>query len=154
MALSASEPGPTMDRALQFATDRDVLLLASAGNTGGAVEYPANDERVVAVSAVDGALKLATFSSRGSDVELAAPGVAILGPIVGDAFAFGSGTSQAVGIAAGVATLVRDADPTLSAERTRALLHGSARDLGPVGPDASFGHGLVDADAALAAALA
>ena len=157
MALGVTETEhPTLLRALQYAADRDVLLLASAGNTGGAVGFPASDPRVVAVGAVDGRLHRASFSSTGSAVELAAPGVHMLGPLPASmgGFAFGSGTSQAVAYAAGVAALVRDIDGDLTAAQARALLASTARDLGPAGRDASFGHGLVDVRAAALAAAA
>ena len=155
MALSVTEPGPTLDRALQYAADRDVLMLASAGNPGpcaDCVAYPASDPRVVAVSAMDGNKALAPFSAAGPQDELTAPGVSNLGPFPGGSFAFGSGTSQAVAVAAGVAGLVRDARPDLTAPQARAILDGTATDLGPAGRDPAFGHGLVDAAAALAAA--
>ncbi|HUR67680.1 MAG TPA: S8 family serine peptidase [Candidatus Thermoplasmatota archaeon] len=156
MALSVTQPGPSLDRAIQFATDRDVLLLASAGNAGpctNCVAYPARDPRVLAVSAVDGTGALAPFSSAGPEVDIAAPGVDVLGPFPGDRFAFGSGTSQAVAFAAGTAALLRDAHPGLSAQQTRALLTSTAHDIGPTGSDASFGHGLLTTDAALAASV-
>ena len=155
MALSATEPGPTLDRALAYAHGADVLLVASAGNGGPCAEcvsFPASDPRVLAVSAVDGNLTLAPFSGRGADVELAAPGVHVLGPLHDGAFAFGSGTSQAAALVAGVAALVRDANPHLGAAQARQALLLGAQDLGPAGRDASFGHGLLDADGALAAA--
>ena len=153
MALGVTETQhPTLQRALQYNVDRDVLLVASAGNAGcsGCVNYPASDPRVVAVSAVDGTLARAAFSSQGPQVELAAPGVAVLGTLPADVYGFGSGTSQAAAYAAGVAALVRDRAPGASADQARAALAASARDLGPAGRDASFGHGLVDVDGALA----
>ena len=155
MALGVTETQhPTLQRALQYNVDRDVLLVASAGNGGcsGCVNYPASDPRVMAVSAVDGKLERASFSNQGPQVELAAPGVAILSTLPTDVYGFGSGTSQAAAYAAGVAALVRDGSPALTADQARAALTGSARDLGPAGRDASFGHGLVDVDGALARA--
>ncbi|HWH07968.1 MAG TPA: S8 family serine peptidase [Candidatus Thermoplasmatota archaeon] len=158
MALSVTEADhPTLDRALQFAAQRDVLLLASAGNDGPCVEcvaYPARDSRVVAVSALDGNGRLAAFSNQGSDVEIAAPGVAVLGPFPGNAFVFGSGTSQAVAYAAGMAVLVRDANPALSAPQVRDLLHATAVDVSLEGRDPATGYGLVNANHALRLALA
>lgn len=149
MALGVTETEhPTLQRALAYAAERDVLMLASAGNTGGAVGFPASDARVVAVGAVDGTLAKASFSSTGSELELAAPGVHVLGPLPGGQFAFGSGTSQAVAFAAGVAALVRDVDPTLDAAAARSILASTARDLGAAGRDTAFGHGLVEVDAA------
>ncbi|HWH09291.1 MAG TPA: S8 family serine peptidase, partial [Candidatus Thermoplasmatota archaeon] len=150
MALSVTDADhPTLERALAFAAKRDVLLLASAGNTGGAVQYPASHPDVMAVSAVDGNLTLASFSSRGAQVDLAAPGVHVLGPLPGGQFAFGSGTSQAVAYAAGVAALVRDAKPGYTAQQAWTALTASAKDLGPAGRDDATGHGLVMVDAAM-----
>ncbi|HVM45000.1 MAG TPA: S8 family serine peptidase, partial [Candidatus Thermoplasmatota archaeon] len=122
----------------------------------------ARDARVVAVSAIDGNLQLASFSNRGAQIELAAPGVHMLGPLPGHAvgfemehaFAFGSGTSQAVAYAAGAAALVRDLAPSLSAAEAREILGATARDLGAPGRDASYGRGVVEVDAAAAAAAA
>ncbi|HEX2021742.1 MAG TPA: S8 family serine peptidase, partial [Candidatus Thermoplasmatota archaeon] len=50
MALSASEPGPALDRALDYAAARGVLLVASAGNDGpsSGVAYPARHPAVMA----------------------------------------------------------------------------------------------------------
>jgi len=156
MALSADRPGPTMDRALQYAADRDVLLLASAGNAGpceACVSYPASDPRVMGVSALTVQDHLAGFSSKGAHVDLAAPGQRILGTLPGGAFGYGSGTSQAVAFAAGAAALVRDADGALTAAQTRDILLASADDLGDAGRDDAFGHGRLDVDEAVARAL-
>src|SRR5581483_628482 len=136
--------------------DHDVLLLASAGNgaCSGCVAYPARDPRVLAVTAVDGQGKLAPFASTGPEVELAAPGVDVLGPLPGNAFAFGSGTSQAVAMAAGAASLVRDAHPDLTARQTRDILASTAKSLSPSNAGALTGSGLPTVDAALVAAAA
>ena len=153
MALSVTDADhPTLQRAIAYAASRDVLLVASAGNEGcsGCVAYPASHPDVVAVAAVDGDLARASFSSQGSQVELAAPGVAMLGPLPGEKYAFGSGTSQAAAFAAGAAALVRDAHPGLSAQQARARLASTADDLGAAGRDTQTGHGLVDVRSATA----
>jgi len=155
MALGVTERGPTLERALSYAVSRDVLLVASAGNEGcdGCVGYPASDARVVAVGALDVNLTAAPFSSRGGEVDLAAPGVDVLSTFPGARFAYGSGTSQAVGFVAGVAALVRDADATLDAHATRRVLESTAQDVGASGRDDASGHGLVRTDRAVAQAL-
>ncbi|HET6403534.1 MAG TPA: S8 family serine peptidase [Candidatus Thermoplasmatota archaeon] len=150
MALSVDEEGPTLRKALDYAAKRDVLLVASAGNTGACtscVAYPARDANVVAVSATARDGSLAPFSARGPQVELAAPGVDIASTFVGDAYASGSGTSQAAAFVAGAAALARDADPSASARDVRDRLKASAQDLGSPGKDHSFGHGLLDVSA-------
>jgi hypothetical protein len=60
------------------------------------------------------------------------------------------GTSFAVAHASGVAALLWSLHPDWSAGQVRAAMVKSARDLGPAGPDPEYGHGLLDAAAAVA----
>jgi serine protease len=56
-----------------------VLSIAAAGNAGNTtMSYPASYPAVMSVAAVDSNKALASFSQRNSQVEIAAPGVAIL----------------------------------------------------------------------------
>ncbi len=59
------------------------------------------------------------------------------------------GTSMATPHVTGVAALVWSARPTLKANEVRTLLERSAKDLGEPGHDRQYGHGLVQAKAAL-----
>ena len=61
-------------------------------------------------------------------------------------WAFAAGTSMAAPHVAGVAGLVRDAEPRLSPRQVHARLQQTADD---IGPRLTFGHGMVDADAAI-----
>lgn len=150
MALTVSDPGPALDRAIEFATARGVTLVASAGNSGGNVSYPARHPSVIGVTAVDSAHAIAPFSSRGDEADLAAPGVEVLSTFVGGTFAYGNGTSQAAAFVAGAAALLRDGND-MSAGKVRAALETTARDLGTAGRDNSYGEGLLDVAAALTA---
>ncbi|MHC4685690.1 MAG: S8 family peptidase [Planctomycetota bacterium] len=60
------------------AASAKVILVAAAGNDGGAVDYPAAYNSVIAVSATNISDGLAYFSSYGPEIEIAAPGVNIL----------------------------------------------------------------------------
>ena len=55
-----------------------VLIVAAAGNDGGAVGVPARLAGVIAVGAVDAALVRAPFSAGGRALDLVAPGVGIV----------------------------------------------------------------------------
>lgn len=56
-----------------------VLSIAAAGNDGNtALSYPASYDSVMSVAALDEALAIADFSQQNSQVEIAAPGVAVL----------------------------------------------------------------------------
>lgn len=149
-----------------------VLHIGSAGNDGSAagngnnVGYPARYESVVAVAALDKNNQRASFSSTGADVEIAAPGVAVLstwkdgtnfaGPqpfsfagYAGEYFIEANGTSMASPHVAGVAALLMSSDPSYTAEAVRNKMNGTALDLGEIGRDKLYGYGLVDASLAL-----
>jgi serine protease len=69
-------------------------------------------------------------------------------------FDYLDGTSMATPHASAVAALAWSANPALSNAQIRAILSGTATDLGARGRDDLYGTGLVQADAAVAAALA
>ncbi len=144
----------TLQLAIQDAYNEGVLLVASAGNSGprpNSVSYPARYPEVIAVSATDINDGFPNFSSRGSQVELAAPGVSILSTLPANRYGYGSGTSMASPHVAGVAALVRATDPALSNVEIRKILQDTAEDIG-LSSDRQ-GYGLVRADLAVAKAL-
>lgn len=62
--------------------NRNILLVAAAGNDGTTkFSYPASYDSVVSVAAIDNTKLVATFSQKNSQVELAAPGVAVLSTV-------------------------------------------------------------------------
>lgn len=152
--ISMSLEGP-YDESLRIACDNaynsGLLLVAAGGNTnGGSVSYPAAYDSVIAVTATDSTDKMAIFSSKGPEIELAAPGVNVYSTVSGG-YNFMSGTSMAVPHAAGVAALVFssdfkdiNADGIKDNKDVRELLH-NAKDLGEQGRDIIYGYGLVDA---------
>jgi lantibiotic leader peptide-processing serine protease len=63
-----------------------------------------------------------------------------------------TGTSAATPLVAGVAALIKSANPTLTPAQIRTILQQTAEDIGPVGHDQFFNFGLVNASAAVARA--
>ena len=100
----------------------------------------------MAVSATNSNDGLASFSSVGPEVELAAPGASVLSTWKDGGYNTISGTSMATPHVSGVAALTWEANSLLTNVEVRALLQSTADDLGAVGKDDYFGYGLVDAE--------
>ena len=76
MSLGSPQPDDTLMAAVQRASAKGKFIIAAAGNDGrdNSVNYPARWRDCIAVAAVDQSGQLATFSSRGPEVDIAAPG--------------------------------------------------------------------------------
>jgi subtilisin family serine protease len=135
-----------------------ILPVFSAGNYGPAsstVFSPANNPEAFAVGAVDAAGVIDPSSSRGPSAcgqqiepRVVAPGVGLRTTDLYGGYVEASGTSVAAPHAAGVLALLLGAFPDLSADRQQAALESGAVDLGPAGPDNTYGYGRLDALAA------
>ncbi|WP_199351180.1 S8 family serine peptidase [Haliangium ochraceum] len=78
MSLGGSVKSRSEERAFADANGRGVLSIAAAGNDGNTrMSYPASYDSVMSVAALDEAGAIATFSQQNSQVEIAAPGVAV-----------------------------------------------------------------------------
>jgi len=135
-----------------------ILPVFAAGNYGpspGTVFSPAADPPAVPVGAVDGADVVDPASSRGPSPcggavapRLVAPGVAIRTTDRYGLYVDASGTSLAAPHVAGAAALLLSAYPDLTADQQEAALAAGAVDLGPPGPDDTYGYGRLDVLAA------
>ena len=85
MSLGGSGSSNAERNSLQAAADAGVLLIAASGNDGDAtLSYPASYDSVMAVGALDQGRQHAEFSQYTSQVEISAPGEAILSTVAGD----------------------------------------------------------------------
>jgi len=114
LSVGGEPPSETLQDAVDYAHAHGVLVVAAAGNDGGAVLYPAACEHVLAVAATDQSDAPAGFSNHGPQVDVAAPGVDIYStwPWRGGYFTK-SGTSMAAPHVAGLAALIWSARPDL-----------------------------------------
>lgn len=152
----AGPPDDLLGRFVNLAIGQDRLVVAGAGNGGEHAKpgFPAAIAGVLAVTAVDVADHLYAQANRGDYIDVAAPGVDIVSTAPGGRYPPLSGTSMAAAHVSGVAALIRELGPVLSAREVGLIIRGNARDLGPAGADAAFGTGLVDACRTAAAATA
>ncbi len=146
--LSVGEPETTQTQteAVKFAHEEGLLLVAATGNDGHPqVDYPADLDEVIGVSAIAKDDSLASFSNTGPEVNLTAPGTLVLSTMPGNQYGVMEGTSMATPHVTGSAALL--AAHGLSNDEIRELLTASAENIG-LGPDQQ-GSGLVNANAAL-----
>ncbi len=128
---------------IEYAHSRGVVLVAAAGNSSGAVGYPAAYPEVIAVSASDVDDRLAPFSSRGPQVAFIAPGVDVMSSIPGGGYARHSGTSMATPHVTGLAALAIALGHS-GPEDVRRALTAAARPL-PGLSRSEQGAGMIDA---------
>jgi len=153
MSYDASNSS-AIDSAAQYLRSKRGLLFVAAGNSG--VDLSANPDysSFEIIGATDQNDALASWSNYGTPVDMVAPGVDILTTTTGGSYAYASGTSFAAPLASGVAALVYSVNPAFSASQVEQILFSSARVLGTGPDDRFFGHGLIDANAAVTAAKA
>ncbi len=134
-----------------------VFHVAAAGNDGSTtIGWPGNLDSLISVAAMSSNGTLASFSTHGNGLFISAPGESIrtTDRSGGDGYGSGNtttidGTSFASPYTAGVAALVLSVDPSLTPEELEVVLSSTAVDYGSGGYDTTFGHGFVNAKAAL-----
>lgn len=160
MSLGSSSPDQQIRAACQYAAGRGVLIVAAAGNEGpydNTVGYPGGFPECLCVAAIDQAKRIAKFSSRGSQVDVAAPGVDILSSYPPKGYAKLSGTSMATPFVAGVVALILGRQLATGKKvistiaELKAAIKKTSVDAGNPGFDTAFGWGLINPDSLVAA---
>jgi thermitase len=107
MSLVSTEPSPSLEEAINYAWNQGVVVVAAAGNlVGTKIVYPAYYSNCIAVAATDSNDCVASWSSQGDWVDLAAPGVDIYSTLPGNEYGYKSGTSMAAAHVSGLAGLL------------------------------------------------
>ncbi|MEV0267558.1 MAG: type VII secretion-associated serine protease mycosin [Hamadaea sp.] len=154
LSLGGSVSSPELADALDYAFEKDVVVVACTGNEAPPnpddVWYPAREPGVLAVTGLghgDGRT-LWAGALTGPATVLAAPGADLVGARPGGYWTV-EGTSFAAPLVSATAALIRSKWPEMSAANVVNRLIATADDLGPLGRDATYGFGAVDPVAAL-----
>jgi thermitase len=152
LSLGGPNSSQTLQEAIEYAASRGVALTAAAGNTGGAILYPARYPAVIAVANTNAANQRVPSSAFGPEIDLAAPGAGIYSLAIGGGYTTLGGTSMSTPHVSGALALLLSL-PGVSTGQARAYLEASALDIDAPGWDVFTGYGLIQIDAALRLAL-
>lgn len=135
MSFGGSTPNNqrnTLINELYNQTDSSILFVASAGNSGKEeYHYPASVDDVLSVSSLkysNGAYSIQTNCTYNDRMDVAAPG---------------GSTSAAAPYVAGVAALIFQVNPSLTAKECSDIITSTALDAGSKGYDKYYGHGII-----------
>lgn len=158
MSLGGPTPSPVVSDAVKHALEKDVLVVAAAGNSGpqAGPSYPAGEAGVMAVAATDSNDKRASFSQVGKHISVSAPGVNIFAgfptyasQMPGKDYGAISGTSMATPMVAALGALVRSKYPQLKQDQVKALIEQTSDDINTPGFDIQTGFGRINVFKAL-----
>lgn len=149
LSLGSTERSPIIEQVIRSVTTPRVdepasVVVAASGNTYAEHwMWPAAMDEVIAVGATDSADNPAPYSTRGSWIDVAAPGSSILST-QWNTYVAQSGTSMAAPHVAAAAAVLLQIDPRRTPVDIRWILQDSARDVGSRGFDVATGAGRVD----------
>ncbi len=162
----------SINAAITAAYNDGKIIVASAGNSGGSVVYPANHSSVIAVGATDHDNDRWSYSCFGSELDFVAPsgntnlqgdvyttdGNDTLGYNTSqtttdltdkDYTKYFGGTSASAPEVAGIIALMLSTNPDMTFAQVKKTLELTATDRGTTGKDNLYGYGIVNAEKAV-----
>lgn len=107
------------------------IIVKSSGNTGGGITFPGSYRKeIIAVGNLQKSGIINSLSCHGDNLLLCAPGTNILSTMLNNTTAYKTGTSMACPHVAGVAALVLERNPKLTANKVREILAKNTKKVG------------------------
>ncbi len=130
--------------AARYFMERGGIVIMPSGNSGGVASYSDNPY-VLVVGATDQQDQVPSFVSRGTFLDLVAPGVSIGCTLRTGGYGTLTGTCPAAAVVGGVAGLIYSANPRLTPQQVERILESMADDIDAPGWDVHSGWGRVNA---------
>lgn len=125
------QANPTYGDEIKSLTDAGVMIVAASGNSGIAdgegIDEPASDPNVISVGAVDSFDVITSYTERGPNLDILAPGTDVYSTLRGGLYGVVDGTSFAAPIVTGTVALMRSIDPSLTINDVRSILSASGK---------------------------
>jgi subtilisin family serine protease len=123
MSFDARTGSAELKKAIDYATSKGVVLVASVGNDGQDLDvYPAVYSSVLGIGSTSMKDVRSSFSNFGDTVDLAAPGEGIISTYPRGKYAAGWGTSFSAPMVAGAAALLNQLQQRLTVAQTAQAL--------------------------------
>ncbi|HET6403169.1 MAG TPA: S8 family serine peptidase [Candidatus Thermoplasmatota archaeon] len=151
LSLGGSGSDPSVDSAIHYAfATKGMLVVAASGNgyCSNCVAYPGRHPEAIGVACTNSVVASCAFTSKGPEVDIAAPGEGIVSTCHSSdtAYCTMSGTSMSTPHVSGILALVWSHETTLNATALWQRLNETAKDIGTAGKDSTFGWGRIDAE--------
>jgi len=145
LSLGSSGHSFAMEKAIGYAVENNVLVVASVGNDGQkGVTFPARFDGVIGVTAVDKKGSQAIFANYGDGVDIAAPGAGVHAAWAEDELVSFSGTSASTPFVTGALAGLISQNRAMPKAQLVELLYQHANDDPMPGVDPYVGKGILD----------
>lgn len=130
MSFGSKDESTALRMAIDKGLAKGMIFVAAAGNSGSdnSVVFPARHSGVVAVSAISENNRIASFSSKGPEVDITAPGDKIVSTYRKGGYKSMSGTSMAAPHVTGAVAVILSANPGITSRGALVkLMEGAVR---------------------------
>jgi hypothetical protein len=152
MSLGGPDYSEVIAAAVQYALDKNISVVASAGNDGdydNEPMFPGALAGVIGVSATERDGVPAAWAEHGWQADISTVGEDVLVPVPGGGYEHASGTSFSAPAVSGAVAILRASHPGITTDQVQAALQAGAES---AAWDRAWGAGRLDIPAALAAA--
>ena len=147
MSLGSAVDSRIVSEAVSYALENNAVLVASAGNDGNSnLSFPAGNNGVISVGAIEAQGEHAGFSNTGDSLNIAAPGFEVNAAWGEDLLIPFSGTSASAPYVSGAIAATLSEIPNITPTEAANIVLSVTNDAGQPGNDNQFGGGILALD--------
>lgn len=142
ISAGVASSSPDLEKAIKYAEEKDVIIVAAVGGNGTGIEYPAAYPSVLAIGGVDHSENILQNSNSGPELDAVALGEYATIGLHGECL-IGTGTSLSAPIVSVYAARIFIDNPSFKPEEVKNILLNFAIDIVKPGKDEMSGYGLL-----------